>query len=116
MPGEFVAVREFDSFVDSVRGDFRLLSDQVKEVGTKLDILMTTRIDEARLIGEMTGSIRSINERLDRHEKDYTNVTSDVDKLRGDHEAAVKNKLGLFWQLIVLVCAAAAGAFFTRRL
>lgn len=115
MPDDFVAVREFDSFVISVRNDFKSLSEQLSQVGTKIDALMATRIDEARLIGEMTGSIGSIKERIDRHEAEHTGIVADIDSLRTEHEEALKNKLSLFWQLVVLISAGVATSFFLRR-
>jgi hypothetical protein len=70
MGDEFLTKREFDGFAHTVRGEFSRFGEQLTQVSTKIDTLVNGRIEEARVMGEITGAIKAINERLERHEKD----------------------------------------------
>lgn len=70
MADEFLTKREFDGFTHTVRGEFSRFGEQLTQVSTKIDTLVNGRIEEARVMGEITGAIKAINERLERHERE----------------------------------------------
>ena len=114
MPDEFVSLREFDGFADSMRNEFRCLSDQIVQVSTKIDGLNQLRIEEARVMGEITSTIKAINDRLDHQEAERAEMQAEIDGLWQEHANVVKSKLGWVGQLVALVLAAVAGGLIAR--
>jgi len=115
MADEFINLREFDGFAASMRNDFRSLSDQVVQIDTKINLLMQVRVEEARIMGEITSSIKAINDRLDHQEQDFHTMKSEIDNLWEEHASIAKSKLGWIGQLIAMAVAAAVGAIVARR-
>ena len=90
-----------------MRDEFQRVSDQVREVSVKVDSLVNVRIEEARMMGQITESIRAINDRLERHESAERALEIELKTLKDG-----KSK---WWsQLSIYVLAAIIGAFFAK--
>ncbi len=74
MAEEFLTIREFDGFTSTVRTEFSRFGEQLTQVSTKIDTLVNGRTEEARVMGEITGAIKSINDRLGRHEREFSEI------------------------------------------
>lgn len=74
MAEEFLTIREFDGFTSTVRTEFSRFGEQLTQVSTKIDTLIGSRTEEARVMGEITGAIKSINDRLERHERESSEI------------------------------------------
>lgn len=116
MAEEFITKREFDGFAQTVRGEFQRVGEQLTQVASKLDTLVNGRIEEARVIGEISGAIKAINERLERLERDRATDRSDIDELRKDDRKDDKTRLNWWSQMILVFIAAIAGALASRMM
>jgi chromosome segregation ATPase len=110
MTEEYIGKREFDGFGNTVREGFNRLQENMTQVSVKLDTLVNSRIEEARVIGEISGEIRAINQRLERLERDGESKQKEIDDLWTEHNAHADGKIRWFYQLIALGFAAISGA------
>jgi hypothetical protein len=115
MAEEFINLREFDGFAASMRNDFRSLSEQVVQIDTKINMLMQVRVEEARIMGEITSTIKAINARLDGQDLGLASIRGEIDSLWEEHANIAKSKLGWIGQLVALAVAAAVGALFSSK-
>lgn len=107
MPEDYIGKREFDGYAQSMRDEVQRVSDQVRDVSVKIDSLVNIRIDEARMMGQITESIRAINDRLERHEAAEKAMSIEIERMK-------EGKTKWWSQLAALVVAAITGALFTR--
>lgn len=107
MPEDTISRNEFNGFALTVREDFKRFGDQLTVVSGKLDMLVNGRIEEARVLGEITGSIKSINERMERLE-------SRMETIEGQQAESRTGKIKWFGQFILVVVAAVIGYFASR--
>jgi hypothetical protein len=110
MTEEYIGKREFDGFGNTVREGFSRLQENMTQVSVKLDTLVNSRVDEARVIGQISGEIRAINQRLERLERDGESKQKEIDDLWTEHNAHADGKIRWFYQLIALGFAAIIGA------
>ena len=107
MAEEFLTKREFDGYTTAMRGEIGRVLEQLSAVSVKIDGLVNIRIDEARMMGQITESIRAINDRLERHEAEEKLMRAELDQ--------VKDSKAKWWaQLSLIVLAAVMGAFLAR--
>lgn len=109
MVDEPLGRREFDGFSHSVRDDFKRFGEQLTQVAAKIDTLVNGRIEEARVIGEISGAIRSINERLERLERQQNHNQSQIDELWDNDKKEDKSKVNWWSQIGIVIIAAIAG-------
>lgn len=125
MTDDFITKREFDGFGNSVREEFRAVNGGLSNVLAKIDTLLNGRIQEAQLLGEMSGAIRAINERLERQEREVaevrrvqqqevTELKGDINALRTSQTEQAQGKIGWFMNLVLVIIAAFAGAFLAK--
>lgn len=121
MPEEFIGKREFDGFGGAVREEFKQLRGDLTQVSAKIDMLLNGKVDEARMMGEISGELRSINQRLERQERETAELRrlqeSEVTNLRGEIKSIqdeqlnhTKGNVSWFMQLAMLVIAAIFGS------
>ena len=131
MPEEFIGKREFDGFTTSIRSDFNRLAEQWTQALSKLDTLLNGRIEEARVMGEISSDIRAIRERQERQEQTVQGVEravqaqeksfrEDIDALWDENAKLKDAEIGRWWQIALYVFAALIGGvatvFFERVL
>ena len=131
MPDDFITKREFDGFTTSMRNDFQRLAEQWTQALSKLDTLLNGRIEEARVMGEISSDIRAIRERQERQEQTVQSVRldvqaqaesfrEDIDKLWDENAKLKDAEIGRWWQIALYVFAALIGGvatvFFERML
>lgn len=125
MPDDFLSKREFDGFSRTVQEGFGRLQENLTQVSVKIDTLVNGRIEEARVIGEISGEIRAINQRLERQERETVELRriqeSEVAALRGEIGRVqeeqlnhTKGNVNWFMQLAMLVIAAIVGGIITK--
>ena len=125
MPEEFIGKREFDGFGGAVREEFKQLRGDLTQVSAKIDMLLNGRIEEARVIGEISGEIRAINQRLERQEREtaelrrlqeteVTNLRGEIGKVQEEQMNHTKGNISWFMQLAMLVIAAIVGGIITK--
>ena len=125
MPEEYIGKREFDGFGGAVREEFKQLRGDLTQVSAKIDMLLNGKVDEARMMGEISGELRSINQRLERQERETAELRrlqeSEVTNLRGEIKSIqdeqlnhTKGNVSWFMQLAMLVIAAIIGGFITK--
>ena len=125
MPEEFIGKREFDGFGGAVREEFKQLRGDLTQVSTKIDMLLNGRVEEARVIGEISGEIRAINQRLERQEREtaelrrlqeteVTNLRGEIKGIQDEQLNHAKGGVSWFMQLAMLVIAAIVGGFITK--
>jgi hypothetical protein len=107
MAEEFIGKREFDGYAQSMRDEVQRVSDLIRDVSIKIDGLVNIRIEEARMMGQITESIRAINDRLERHEAAERALEVEL-KLLKDGKTKWWSQLGIY------VAAAVIGAFFAK--
>jgi len=125
MPEDFVSRNEFNGFTKTVQDGFSRLQENLTQVSVKIDTLVNGRISEARVIGEISGEIRAINQRLERQERE----TAELRRIQEDEVAALRGEIGKvqeeqlnhtkgnvswFMQLAMLVIAAIVGGIITK--
>ena len=89
MAEEFLTIREFDGFTNTVRSEFSRFGEQLTQVSTKIDTLVNGRTEEARVMGEITGAIKAINDRLERHERE----SSDIRRMHDTELVALREQI-----------------------
>lgn len=109
MTDAFITEREFNGFSRAVNDNFSRIADQLSQMTAKLDTLVNSRVEEARVIGEISGAIRSINDRLERQEGEISKLW-DRDKTHSD------GKLKWWSQFILVAIAAVLGGLISRWL
>jgi Ran GTPase-activating protein (RanGAP) involved in mRNA processing and transport len=120
MPEEYIGKREFDGFATSIRSDFQRLADQWTQALSKLDTLLNGRIEEARVMGEISSDIRAIRERQERQERAVEDVKrsaeehaesfrESIDELWVENARIKDLQIGRWWQIVMYVLAALAG-------
>ena len=125
MPEEFIGKREFDGFGGAVREEFKQLRGDLTQVSAKIDMLLNGRIEEARVIGEISGEIRAINQRLERQEREtaelrrlqeteVANLRGEIGKVQEEQMNHTKGNVSWFMQLAMLVIAAVVGGIITK--
>ncbi len=125
MPEDFLTKREFDGFSKTVQDGFNRLQENLTQVSVKLDTLVNSRVSEARVIGEISSEIRAINQRLERQERETselrrlqeTEVANLRDEIKGVQEEQLnhtKGNVNWFMQLAMLVIAAIVGGIITK--
>lgn len=114
MPEPFVTTREFDGFIESIRGEMREVSDFLKILGGKLDALLLKSNEEARQMGELHATVRAIGDRLARIEDDNRVNKSQIDELWEHHSKHQDGKLRWWGDVIVVGIAAICGAVVTK--
>ena len=103
-----ISRNEFNGFTTTVREDFKRFGDQLTNVSSKLDTLVNGRIEEARVLGEITGAVRAINERIEKIENRMSAIEDKQNK-------SVDGKLRWVGEFIVVVIAAVSGAYFAKH-
>lgn len=125
MPEEYIGKREFDGFGGAVREEFKQLRGDLTQVSAKIDMLLNGRIEEARVIGEISGEIRAINQRLERQEREtaelrrlqeteVTNLRGEIKGIQEEQLNHTKGNVSWFMQLAMLVIAAIVGGIITK--
>ena len=125
MPEEFIGKREFDGFGGAVREEFKQLRGDLTQVSAKIDMLLNGKVDEARMMGEISGELRAINQRLERQEREtaelrrlqeteVTNLRSEIGKVQEEQMNHTKGNVSWFMQLAMLVIAAIVGGMITK--
>lgn len=125
MPEEYIGKREFDGFGGAVREEFKQLRGDLTQVSAKIDMLLNGRIEEARVIGEISGEIRAINQRLERQEREtaelrrlqeteVANLRGEIGKVQEEQMNHTKGNVSWFMQLAMLVIAAIVGGIITK--
>jgi oligoendopeptidase F len=120
MPDEYIGKREFDGFATSIRSDFQRLADQWTQALSKLDTLLNGRIEEARVMGEISSDIRAIREQQNRQERAVEDVKrsaeehaesfrESIDELWAENARIKDQQIGRWWQIATYVLAALAG-------
>lgn len=111
--------REFDGFakgirddVDQLRSDF---SQGMAALTSRVDVLLLKSSEEARSMGELNAAIKAIGERLERMEKETSSHQTQIDELWEAHQRSTENRLSWWGQLAMLVLAALAGGWLTKR-
>lgn len=127
MTEDYLTKREFDGFGKSVQGEFKRIGDYVTQVSAKIDMLLTGRIEEARVMGEITGAIKAINERLERQERETSDLRriqeteviglkAQINEVEKGISKQAEGKVNWFMQLSMLIVAALIGAALTKAL
>jgi len=127
MPDDYLTKREFDGFSKTVRDGFNRLGENLTQVSSKIDTLVNGRIEEARVIGEISSEIRAINTRLERQERETielrrlqeTEVASlkvDIKEVRDSQDEDNRGKINWFTQLAMLIISAIAGGMITKSI
>lgn len=125
MPDDFIARNEFNGFTKTVQDGFSRLQENLTQVSVKLDTLVNGRVDEARVIGEISGELRAINQRLERQERETAELRrlqeTEVAKLRGEIKGVqdeqlnhTRGNVSWFMQLAMLIIAAIVGGAITK--
>lgn len=125
MPEEFIGKREFDGFGGAVREEFKQLRGDLTQVSAKIDMLLNGKVDEARMMGEISGELRSINQRLERQEREtaelrrlqeteVTNLRGEIKGIQDEQLNHTKGNVSWFMQLAMLVIAAIVGGMITK--
>ncbi len=125
MTEDTISRNEFNGFTLTVREDFKRFGDQLTLVAGKIDMLVNSRVDEAKMIGEISGEIRAINQRLERQEREtaelrrlqeteVTNLRGEIKGIRDEQLNHAKGGVSWFMQLALLVIAAIVGGFITK--
>lgn len=125
MPEEYIGKREFDGFGGAVREEFKQLRGDLTQVSAKIDMLLNGRIEEARVIGEISGEIRAINQRLERQEREtaelrrlqeteVANLRGEIGKVQDEQMNHTKGNVSWFMQLGMLIIAAIVGGIITK--
>lgn len=102
MPDDTITRNEFNGFATNVREDFKRFETSLASVSSKLDMLLTGRVDEARMMGEITGAIKSLNEQVGRLE-------SRMATLEARQDESKSGKIKWFGQFMLAIAAACAG-------
>ena len=125
MPEEFIGKREFDGFGGAVREEFKQLRGDLTQVSAKIDMLLNGKVDEARMMGEISGELKSINQRLERQEREtaelrrlqeteVTNLRGEIKNIQDEQLNHTKGNVSWFMQLAMLVIAAIVGGIITK--
>ncbi len=125
MPEEYIGKREFDGFGGAVREEFKQLRGDLTQVSTKIDMLLNGRVDEARMMGEISGELRAINQRIERQEREtaelrklqeteVANLRGEIGKVQEEQMNHTKGNVSWFMQLAMLVIAAIVGGMITK--
>lgn len=125
MSEEFVTIREFEGLSKRIDSQFRQVTDGTASLHGKLDTLLLKSSDEARVIGEISGEIRAINQRLERQERETSELRrlqeTEVANLRGEIRGVqeeqinhTKGNVNWFMQLVLVIIAAIAGVAASR--
>lgn len=136
MADSYITSREFDGFADTIRSEIGQIKSDMQErltaVSAKIDTLILRQVEEARDMGELHGTIRAINDRLARMEDEtranqqkisdlqkveelQKNNAESLNDLWALHERESSGKLKWWQQLVLTLVAAAAGAWFYKR-
>lgn len=116
--------------------EVQALSDSLSALGGKLDDLLVKSNEEARQMGELNATVKAINERLERMEKDNDRerdrldretqrnreqleeakkeTKAQIDNLYRMHRENADGKLKWWGQVILVVIAAAIGAVLSK--
>jgi len=89
MPEDFISRPEFNNSMTAVREEIKRVGESVTQIAVKIDTLVNARVEEARMLGEMSGTIRSINERLERQERE----TAELRRLQETQVTGLKNQI-----------------------
>ena len=125
MTDDSISRNEFNGFTLTVREDFKRFGEQLTLVSAKLDTLVNGKVDEARMMGEISGELRAINQRLERQEREtaelrrlqeteVTNLRSEIGKVQEEQMNHTKGNVSWFMQLAMLVIAAIVGGMITK--
>ena len=125
MPEEYIGKREFDGFGGAVREEFKQLRGDLTQVSAKIDMLLNGKVDEARMMGEISGELKSINQRLERQEREtaelrrlqeteVTNLRGEIKNIQDEQLNHTKGNVSWFMQLAMLVIAAIVGGIITK--
>ena len=117
MSDEFVTTREFEGFCKRIDGQFQQVTDATGALHAKLDTLILGSVSEARVIGEISGAIKAINERLERQEREtaelrrlqeseVAGLKGEIKSVREEQASNTKGHVNWFMQLAMLVIAA----------
>lgn len=120
MPDDLISRNEFNGFVSSIRVDLQRSSDQWTQALSKLDTLLNGRIEEARVMGEISSDIRAIRERQERQERAVEDVKrsaeeqavsfrESIDELWNENARIKDSEIGRWWQVALYVLAALMG-------
>ena len=119
MPDDFLTKREFDGFASSFRGEIQRLGELVTQTNAKIDTLVNGRIDEARVMGEITGQIRAILDRLEKHDKEVNELRTIIETVK-ERESERQNgdkqvRLNGWTTLAIGVIIAIITGYFARK-
>lgn len=115
MDDTYLRTREFDSFSRAIREDVKMVADSVTKVAVQLDTLINGRIEEARVMGEITESIRALNSRLDKHETDARDMWDEIGRIRKAREESAGDKLKWWWEAVIFIGAAIIGGIVSKK-
>jgi hypothetical protein len=126
MPEEYIGKREFDGFGNTVREGFNRLQENMTQVSVKLDTLVNGRVEEARVIGEISGKISAIIERLERQERETdalkkaqeaeaASFREQISDLKDRHVRESDGKVNWFMQIVALIVSAITGGFIMKN-
>lgn len=121
MTDDFISRPEFNSSMTAVREEIKRVGESVTQVSAKIDTLVNGRIEEARVIGEISGAIKAINERLERQEREtaelrrlqeseVAGLKGEIKSVREEQASNTKGHVNWFMQLAMLVIAAIFGS------
>ncbi len=114
MPDEFVAIREFEGFSKRIDMQFMHVDNSISSLHGKLDTLLMKGLEEAMMMGEIRGSITSINERLERLEVDSSDAKKGMKALWLEHNKYSEDKLKWWGQVLIVAIAAILGGVITK--
>lgn len=125
MTEDAISRNEFNGFTLTVREDFKRFGEQLTLVSAKLDTLVNGKVDEARMMGEISGELRAINQRLERQERETSelrrlqetevaNLRGEIKNVQDEQTNHTKGSVNWFMQLALLVIAAIVGGIITK--
>lgn len=107
MGDEHITAREFDGFAQSLRGSVDMVLGRVNEVSVEVKGLYTNQLEELRIMGELGGSLKAVNEKLATHE-------DAIKSLRAESASRHQNGIGWYMQAKLVVLAAVIAALFSK--
>ena len=125
MSDQFVTIREFEGLSKRLDERFGQVIDGTASLHGKFDTLLLKSVEEARVVGEISGKISAMMERLDRQEretillrerqeKEAEAFQEQISELRERHVRESDGKVNWFMQLAMLIIAAIVGGIITK--
>jgi len=125
MPDDFISRNEFNGFTRTVQDGFGRVHDNLTQVLTKIDTLVNGRVEEARVMGQLTEAVRAIGERQRQQELSIESlrksqeeqdirVREEFNTLWDKEQAKSEASIKWWWRAALYALVAFMGAFINK--